>query len=284
MKAFAKIFLLIAIFMLSACISDQSAILRLATTTSTYNSGLLDHILPVFEERYKVRVDVLAVGTGQAIALGEAGDVDLILVHAINLEEIFIEEGHGIERHNVMYNDFVIVGPKNDSAGIRGLQLASNAFQIILNSSSVFVSRGDESGTHYKEQLIWESLGLDQSEFGSWYKSIGQGMGDTLLFAEEVGAYTLSDRGTFLALQDNLPSLEILLGGNRIEENADPLLINPYGIIPVNPAKGNVNSFLSEEFILWLTDIEAQTLIANFGIQNFGQALFYPNSEVWIER
>jgi tungstate transport system substrate-binding protein len=284
MKAFAKIFLLIAILMLSACISDQSAILRLATTTSTYNSGLLDHILPVFEERYKVRVDVLAVGTGQAIALGEAGDVDLILVHAINLEEIFIEEGHGIERHNVMYNDFVIVGPRNDSAGIRGLQLASDAFQIILNSSSFFVSRGDESGTHYKEQLIWESLGLDQGEFGSWYKSIGQGMGDTLLFAEEVGAYTLTDRGTFLALQHNLPSLEILLGGNSIEENVDPLLINPYGIIPVNPAKGNVNSFLSEEFILWLIDIEAQTLIANFGIQNFGQALFYPNSDVWIER
>jgi tungstate transport system substrate-binding protein len=284
MKMFANLFLLIAILMLSACISDQSAILRLATTTSTYNSGLLDHILPIFEERYEVRVDVLAVGTGQAIALGEAGDVDIILVHAINLEEIFIEEGHGIERYNVMYNDFVIVGPRNDSAGIRDLELASDAFQFILNSSSVFVSRGDESGTHYKEQLIWESLGLDQSEFGSWYKSIGQGMGDTLLFAEEVGAYTLTDRGTFLALQENLPSLEILLGGNSIEVNVDPILINPYGIIPVDPAKGNVNNLLSEEFILWLIGIEAQTLIANFGIQDFGQALFYPNSDVWIER
>src|SRR5690606_17529198 len=198
----------------------RSEVLRLATTTSTADSGLLDVILPAFEEEYNARVDVVAVGTGQAIALGEAGDADVILVHARSREDAFVADGHGTARFDVMYNDFILVGPADDPAGIQGMELASDALNGIAESEATFASRGDDSGTHSKERSLWEAAGLPSDIEADWYKSLGQGMGDTLRFANESGAYTITDRGTFLSQRDNLPNLVIMVGGESIEENA----------------------------------------------------------------
>lgn len=278
------LFLLVGVFLLAACNQQEPDILRLATTTSTDNSGLLAEILPDFEERNNARVDVVAVGTGQAIALGEAGDADVILVHARSREDAFVATGHGTRRSEVMYNDFILVGPASDPAAVRGMPLASDAFAAIAAAEAVFASRGDDSGTHSKERSLWQSAGLPETPAGDWYKSLGQGMGDTLRFAEESGAYTLTDRGTYLALRENLPNLVVLVGGDNIADNQDPALLNPYGVIPVNPNKGNINYELAEEFVTWLTAVETQQAIAEFGREQFGQPLFYPDSEAWNER
>lgn len=272
------------VLLLAACGSDEPQLPRLATTTSTDDSGLLDAILPDFEEKNNAQVDVVAVGTGQAIALGEAGDADVILVHARSREDAFVADGHGTQRYDVMYNDFVLVGPTADPAGINGMSLAKDAFAAIAAASAPFASRGDDSGTHTKEKALWEAAGITPDTNSDWYNSLGQGMGDTLVFANESDAYTLSDRATFLANQANLPNLAILVGGSSIADNTDPALLNPYGVIPVNPDKGNINEELAQKFVEWLTSLETQELISNFGTEQFGQPLFYPDSEAWRNR
>ncbi|MCB9006166.1 MAG: substrate-binding domain-containing protein [Ardenticatenaceae bacterium] len=273
-----------AVLFLVACGSSEPEVLRLATTTSTEDSGLLEAILPDFEEQYNARVDVVAVGTGQAIALGEAGDADVILVHARSREDAFVADGHGTERSDVMYNDFIIVGPADDPAGIQGMALASDALTAIAEAEATWASRGDDSGTHSKERSLWEAAGLPSDPEGDWYKSLGQGMGDTLRFASESGAYTITDRGTFLSQRDSLPNLAIMVGGSSIDENADLSLYNPYGVIPVNPDKGNINNELANEFVEWLTSVDTQSVIADYGIDTFGQPLFYPDSQAWRDQ
>jgi tungstate transport system substrate-binding protein len=255
--------------------------LRLATTTSTDDSGLLDAILPDFESRCNATVEVIAVGTGQALELGANGDVDVVLVHARTREDQFVADGHGVNRLDVMYNDFVVVGPTDDPAGISGMGTAKEALAQITAKSAAFVSRGDDSGTHTKEKSIWMSAGITPTASG-WYFSIGQGMGETLLFANEQLAYTLADRGTWLSQQSNLPSLAVLVGGADIAENKDKALLNPYGVIPVNPEKHpGVNFDLATQFAEWITSVETQQRIADFGKDKFGQPLFYPSSGAW---
>ena len=264
--------------------TSEPEVLRLATTTSTADSGLLGAILPDFELEHHARVDVVAVGTGQAIALGEAGDADVILVHARTMEDEFVAAGHGLARTDVMFNDFVVVGPESDPARISGEKTAARAFEMIAATSAVFASRGDDSGTHSKELAIWDAAGISPGAGSGWYKSLGQGMGSTLNYASETGAYALTDRGTFLSQGGNLPGLVLLVGGNSIAENDDPALLNPYGVIPVNPEKGNINDDLAGRFVEWLTAIETQQMIELFGTDSFGQPLFYPNSDAWHNR
>ena len=257
--------------------ADGETVLRLATTTSTADSGLLDAILPDFEAQNNARVDVVAVGTGQAIEIGTAGDADVILVHARAREDAFVEEGHGLYRADVMYNDFIIVGPSDDPAGVSGMATAAEALAAIAAAEAPFASRGDDSGTHTKELSLWEAAGVTPE--GEWYNSLGQGMGETLTFANESGAYTLTDRGTFLAQSANLPDLTVAVGGASIADNADPALLNPYGVIPVNPDKSeNINAELAEAFAQWIISAPVQEMIGAYGVDTFGQPLFYPNA------
>ena len=253
--------------------SESASRLILATTTSTYDSGLLDFILPDFEKQYGVAVDVIAVGTGQAIELGETGDADVLLVHARAREDAFMEAGHGTRREDVMYNDFVIIGPPDDPAGIRGQTDAAAAFQMIAAAEAPFVSRGDDSGTHIKEKELWAAAGLEPS--GDWYISAGQGMGAVLTMANEQLAYTLSDRATYLARALEGLDLEILVEG-------DPILFNPYGVMAVNPDKGaHIQAELANQFIDWIISVPTQEMIGQFGIEEFGSPLFTPDSAAW---
>lgn len=254
----------------------SSQTLILATTTSTDDSGLLDAILPQFEAQTGIQVQVIAVGTGQALALGENGDADVLLVHARSQEDAFMAAGHGVRREDVMYNDFVIVGPAADPAQIQGLANAADAFAQIARAQAPFVSRGDESGTHTKEMKVWESAGVMPE--GAWYIAAGQGMGAVLTMAEELQAYTLSDRATYLSRTLNGLSLEIMVEG-------DPVLFNPYGVIAVNPAKGSqIHYDLANQFIDWLISVPTQELIAQFGVAEFGSPLFTPDSRPWRAR
>jgi tungstate transport system substrate-binding protein len=253
--------------------------LILATTTSTENSGLLDYLLPDFEQAYNVEVDVIAVGTGQALALGEDGNADVLMVHARALEDAFMDAGHGVRREDVMYNDFVIVGPAggavDDPAGIQGMSEATEAFKTIAETEATFISRGDESGTHAKEKSIWATAQVEPA--GDWYVAAGQGMGDVLTMANEQLAYTLSDRATYLARTLEGIDLEILVEG-------DPILFNPYGVIAVNPDKGtHIQHDLANTFIDWLISTPAQEKIGEFGKDAFGSPLFTPDSEPWRE-
>lgn len=250
--------------------------LILATTTSTADSGLLDYILPDFEEQNGLKVDVVAVGTGQALALGEDGNADILLVHARAREDAFMEAGHGVRREDVMYNDFLIVGPAGDPAGIANMTDAAAAFQKIAETERQFVSRGDDSGTHTKEKAIWAAAGIKPS--GDWYDSAGQGMGAVLTMADESQAYTLSDRATYLARTLEGISLDILVEG-------DPILFNPYGVMAVNPDKGDhINGDLANSFIDWLIAVPTQEKIGEFGVEEFGMPLFTPDSQAWRER
>jgi tungstate transport system substrate-binding protein len=265
---------------LTACAPAEPAGLRLATTTSTADSGLLEAILPSFEQAFNARVDVVAVGTGQAIELGQNGDADVVLVHARAREDEFVAAGFGLARSDVMYNDFIVVGPPADPARIQGLATAAEAFAAIAAAEAPFASRGDDSGTHTKELSVWTAAGLEPSPDQGWYLSLGQGMGETLQFANESGAYTLADRGTFLAQRDNLPELMILFGGESIAENPDAKLYNPYGVIPVNPElHEGIQAELAHQFVEWLTSVETQEQIGSYGVDRFGQPLFYPDSE-----
>ncbi len=244
--------------------------LVLATTTSTYDSGLLDAILPDFEAKTGIRVRVIAVGTGQALALGRAGDADVLLVHARQLEDQFVADGYAPARFDVMYNDFVIAGPQSDPAGIQGMTDAAAALAQIAASNATFVSRGDNSGTHVKEQSLWQAAGIEPA--GDWYQSAGQGMGAVLTMANEQQAYTLSDRGTFLSRQAPDFSLKILVEG-------DPRLRNPYGVLPVTANKEHdINYGGAIAFINWITSPEVQQMIGEFGVEKYGQPLFYPNA------
>lgn len=271
----------------TSCSGDDASevhVLRLATTTSTNDSGLLDSILPAFEEEFDTRVDVVAVGTGQAIELGQAGDADVILVHARAREDAFVAEGHGTERSDVMFNDFIVVGPTDDPAGIARLSLATDGFASIAGAEATFASRGDDSGTHSKEMALWAETGITPDPNSGWYKSLGQGMGETLNFANESAAYTLTDRGTFLSQSERLPALAVMIGGASIDQNVDPALLNPYGVIPVNPDKGGINVDGAAEFVAWITSVDTQEAIGAFGVDAFGQPLFYPDSEAWRSR
>jgi tungstate transport system substrate-binding protein len=269
---------------LTSCGPAEPAVLRLATTTSTADSGLLDVILPDFEEEFNARVDVVAVGTGQAIELGQNGDADVILVHARAREDAFVADGYGTARYDVMYNDFILVGPPDDPAGVRAATTAAEAFAAVANAQAPFASRGDDSGTHTKELAVWQAAGIEPDPEGGWYQSLGQGMGETLTFANESGSYTLADRGTYLFQRDNLPGLVILFGGESIAENPDPVLYNPYGVLPVNPElHEGIQAELAQEFADWLTSLETQEMIGDYGVEQFGQPLFYPDSEAYRE-
>jgi tungstate transport system substrate-binding protein len=249
--------------------------LILATTTSTDDSGLLDTLLPDFESQFGVEIDVIAVGTGQAITLGQDGNADVLLVHARAREDEFMAAGHGVRREDVMYNDFVIVGPEGDPAGIKGLASAAEAFTKISESQAAFISRGDESGTHTKELAIWKLAGIEPA--GDWYVSAGQGMGEVLTMSGEQQAYTLSDRATYLARTKEGLDLVVLVEGDKD-------LFNPYGVIAVNPDKGpQIHADLANQFIDWIISLPVQEKIAQFGMEDFGQSLFIPDSQAWRE-
>jgi tungstate transport system substrate-binding protein len=247
--------------------------LILATTTSTQDSGLLDNLLPLFEQEANVKVDVIAVGSGQALKLGEDGNADVLLVHSPASETKFMEAGHGTRREDVMYNDFVIVGPAADPAGIKGMTDAVAAFSQIAATPATFISRGDDSGTHSKEKSVWAKAAIEPA--GDWYVAAGQGMGAVLNMASEQQAYTLSDRATYLARQKEGTDLELLVEG-------DAALFNPYGVITVDPAKSpKIQGELANQFVDWIISVPAQEKIAEFGMAEFGQSLFVPDSAPW---
>ena len=247
-------------------VSGEADRLKLATTTSTDNSGLLDVLIPPFEKNTGLEVDVIAVGTGKALALGANGDVDLVLVHARTAEDRFLSDGYGVNRRDIMHNDFIILGPSGDPAGIKGASSAAEALKRISRSQAEFISRGDDSGTHKKELQLWNSAGIIPK--GRWYKEVGQGMGAVLTMSNDLQAYTLTDRGTYLSMKDKL-SLVILTEG-------DPVLFNPYGVIAVNPdLHTHVNYQGAMAFIDWLTSIQGQRMIKNY--RKFGKILFYPD-------
>lgn len=243
-------------------LSQEKKELVLATTTSTRDSGLLDHLLPVFEAKTGLKVKVLAVGTGQAIKIGEMGDCDVILVHARAAEDKFVADGYGVNRRDVMYNDYILVGPGTDPAGIKGLSI-KEALTALAKSKGVFISRGDDSGTHKKELELWQSVGIQPE--GQWYKAIGKGMGDTLIMANELGAYTLTDRGTYASMKNRL-ALEALVFG-------DAALFNPYGVIAVNPQRhSGINYQGAMEFIEFITSARAKEIINGYKVN--GEQLF----------
>ncbi|MFB6291189.1 MAG: substrate-binding domain-containing protein [Candidatus Bipolaricaulia bacterium] len=264
----------LSLFFLIAPASELEAKeeLVLATTTSTYDSGLLGKLNPVFEQRFDVKIKTIAVGTGAAIRHAKNGDADVIMVHARPAEDEFLQEGWGVNRRDLMYNDFVIVGPERDPAGLSGMKKASAAFRKLAGSGSKFVSRGDDSGTHKKELSIWDAAGIDPG--GKWYLQIGKGMGDTLVQADRMGAYTLSDRGTYLSMKDRL-DLEILVQGPV--KGGDPVLRNPYGVIAVNPAKyPSVNYSMAMAYIGFVTSPRGQEIIGSYEVK--GEQLFFPSA------
>lgn len=242
--------------------------ITLATTTSTDNSGLLRFLLPSFEDEHGTKVRVISVGTGKAIRLGENGDVDVILVHSRQDEDRFVANGHGVNRRDVMFNDFVIVGPRSDPAMIRGKRDAIAAFRLILESKSVFVSRGDDSGTHKMELRYWKSLGKTPSD-NPGYRATGRGMGEVLLMSSELRGYTLTDRATYYAMKSKV-DLDLLVEG-------DPRMFNPYGVIAVSPKRyPEINFEGANRLIEWITSRAGQQLIGEFRIE--GSQVYFPNA------
>jgi tungstate transport system substrate-binding protein len=248
--------------------------LLLATTTSTRDSGLLDFILPDFESQYNVKVDVVAVGSGQAMKIGQDGNAEVLLVHSPAAEQQFMADGHGVRREDVMYNDFVIVGPASDPAGVKGMKNAAKVFTTIADAQAKFVSRGDNSGTDVKEHDIWKAANITPE--GAWYISAGQGMGAVLTMADEQLAYTLSDRATFLSRKATGLQLEIMSEG-------DAILFNPYGVIQVDPAKNpQIKAELAKAFVDWIISVPEQEKIGTFGLEQWGQPLFFPSSAPYL--
>ncbi|MEX0305734.1 MAG: substrate-binding domain-containing protein [Leisingera sp.] len=244
--------------------------MKLAVTTSFHNSGLAEVLLPEIKNDLGLDVQLLVVGTGQAIRLGEAGDVDAILVHSKKAEEAFLADGHGTHRREIMYNDFVFIGPKGDAAGIAGAENAATALQKVAGAGTAFVSRGDDSGTHKKELSLWVSAGLDPEAFGPWYRAVGAGMGAALNTASGMDAYIMSDRASWLNF-GNKGGLALLFAG-------DPVLFNQYAYIPVNPEKhGHVKNDLAMRLEDWLVSEKAAVLINSYKIN--GEALFVFNAE-----
>jgi tungstate transport system substrate-binding protein len=242
----------------------------LSTTTSTQDSGLLDVLLPAFEKKTGYFVKTIAVGSGQAMAMGQKGEADVLLVHSPAAEKKFIAEGYGVNRRLVMHNDYIIVGPKSDPAKIKGTKSAVEAFKKIAAANAIFMSRGDNSGTHSKERDIWKTAGI-KAEGQKWYQQTGLGMGQTLSVAAEKKAYTLADRGTYLALKKNL-GLDILAEG-------DGILLNIYHVIEVNPAKWpKVNTAGAKTFADFMVSKQTQKVIKTFGVDKFGSPLFFPDA------
>ncbi|MCL9814479.1 substrate-binding domain-containing protein [Natranaeroarchaeum aerophilus] len=253
-----------------AGITDET--LTLTTTTSTYDTGLVDELNLAFEERFGTGVAAVNEGTGAALETGRRGDADVVMVHARSLEDEFIREGYGVNRRDLMYNDFVVVGPDDDPAGIDGMDDVTEAFRAIADSESVFVSRGDSSGTHTKELELWDAAGMDPG--GEWYREAGSGMGQVLVQADQSEGYTLADRGTFLSMRSQLGV------GIRVEgpiEEGPELLANPYGIVAVNPAvHDNVAYDLALAYIGFLTSRVGQDVIESYTVE--GEQLFFPRA------
>lgn len=260
--------LLIGGLALSGCANQKKDVI-LATTTSTVDTGLLDVLIPKFEEQTGYKVKTIPAGSGQALAMGEKGEADVLLVHSPQKELLLVQSGAVINRRLVMHNDFVIVGPPDDPAGIKGLKSSAEAFKRIAKKKALFISRGDNSGTHAKELDIWKQAGITPQ--GAWYQESGQGMGQTLLMASEKKAYTLSDRGTFLAQQKNL-KLALLVEG-------DKSLLNIYHVMQVNPKKfPKANAEGAKAFVDFMVSPETQKVIAEFGKDKYGQSLFVPDA------
>ena len=286
--------LIAVIFSMSGSARAEEKTLKMSTTTSTQASGLLDVLLPELEKDTGIQVKVIAKGTGAAIRDGMDGNVDVIFVHAKAREEKFIKDGYGTKRYAIMHNDFVILGPVADPAKIKGMANASEALKQIADANAPFISRGDDSGTHTKEQALWQTAGLPLEKItntivkkgkkreiafvqpdgsGKWYLSIGQGMGKTIMIADEKQAYTLADRGTYIKYKfgrDVPVELDVLCEG-------DPLLANPYGVIPLNPQKHpHVKHKLADAFAQWLVSNRGQAVIADYRM--LGKQLFYPDA------
>ncbi len=282
------------VYGLAGNVYAEEKILKMSTTTSTQSSGLLDQLLPEFEKDTGIKIKVIAKGTGAAIRDGQDGNVDVIFVHAKAREENFVADGFGTKRYPVMHNDFVIIGPAADPAGIKGISNAGQALGKIAAAKSIFVSRGDDSGTHTKEQALWEESGVALStqsqkiiskgkekeinfkvpaDSGDWYMSIGQGMGKTITFAEEKQGYTMTDRGTFIKYKyGKTPAVEL----DVLSEGGEALA-NPYGIIPVNPKKHpHVQFDLAMQFVNWITSEKGQELIADYRLE--GKQLFFADA------
>jgi tungstate transport system substrate-binding protein len=261
---------LIAFLISMCCVGNAAAqerFITLSSTTSTQDSGLFDHILPRFKAASGIDVHVVAVGTGQALAIGARGDADALLVHDRVGEDKFVTDGFGIDRRDVMYNDFVVVGPKSDPAGVRGLKSARETLARIAASGAAFASRGDDSGTNRMELRLWKSAGIAPDTSGAWYRDLGQGMGPTLNIAAGLGAYTLTDRATWANFR-NRQNLEILVEG-------DPALFNPYGSILVNPARWpHVKAADARTWHEWLTSKPGLDAITSYRIA--GERLFFP--------
>jgi tungstate transport system substrate-binding protein len=258
------------LFLLPAAQAQQTYI-TVASTTSTEQSGLFKHLLPIYEKKTGTQVRVVALGTGQALDMGRRGDADVVFVHAKPLEEKFIAEGHGVRRFEVMYNDFVLVGPKSDPAKVAGGKDIVAALQRIRTAAAPFASRGDKSGTHFAEVELWKAAGVDiAAAKGPWYRETGSGMGPTLNTAAGMNAYALADRGTWLSFK-NRGELSIVVEGDR-------RLFNQYGVMLVNPAKhSHVKKDLGQAFIDWLVSAEGQAAIAAYKIG--GEQLFFPNAQ-----
>jgi tungstate transport system substrate-binding protein len=269
-----RVFLTLCIALLGAAALPapaQDKFITLASTTSTEQSGLFKHILPVFEKKTGIQVRVVALGTGQALDLARRGDADVVFVHARAAEEKFVAEGHGVKRIPVMYNDFVIVGPKADPARVAGTKDVTEALRRIETAKAPFVSRGDKSGTHIAELALWKAAGVDiDAVKGPWYRETGQGMGPALNTAASMNAYVLTDRGTWLSFK-NRGDLGILVEG-------DKRLFNQYGVILVDPAKhASVKKDMGQAFIDWIVSKEGQQAIADYRIG--GEQLFFPNAD-----
>ncbi len=248
----------------------QDGFITVASTTSTEQSGLFKYLLPIFEKKTSIQVRVVAVGTGQALDIGRRGDADVVLVHAKPLEEKFMAEGQGVKRYDVMYNDFVLIGPKSDPAHVAGMKDVAAAFRKIAEAKAAFVSRGDRSGTHFAELEIWKLAGIDiAKDKGPWYRDTGQGMGPALNTAAAMNAYILSDRGTWLSFK-NRARLTIVVQGDR-------RLFNQYGVMVVNPQKHpSVKAQLAQAFVDWLISPAGQDAIAGYRVN--GEQLFFPNA------
>ncbi len=271
MKKFVVMTLALFILSSTAALASETRI-RMASTTSTQNSGLFEYLLPLFEKKTSIKIDVVAVGTGASIEIGKRGDADVVFVHAKEQELKAVEEGYFVNRHDVMYNDFVIIGPSNDPAKIKGMKSAVDAFKTIAASGSSFVSRGDKSGTNTKELALWKKAGIEPTS-QKWYLEVGQGMEKTQRVADEKRAYTLTDRGTWLATKDKdkLDMIIVLEG--------DPVLFNQYGVMAVNPEKNKgVKYKEAMEFVNWIISKDGQAAVAAFKDKN-GNPLFIPNAK-----
>jgi tungstate transport system substrate-binding protein len=270
LKKLFSVLLVVLIFLTSCSTTSRNTDLLLVSTTSTQDSGLLDVLLPAFTAKTGYKVQLVAVGSGQALKIGEQGNADVILLHSPAAEKEFVAKGFGIDRRLVMHNDFVIVGPPSDPAGIRGKNPVETLKKIFA-SGVTFISRGDDSGTHVKELALWKKAGLDPAG-QDWYLETGQGQGATLSIASEKSAYALTDRGTFLAYKPNV-DLEILVEG-------DPFLLNVYHVITVNPEKWpQINLEGAQAFADFITSPEGQQIIAAFGAEKYGQPFFFPDAD-----